>query len=219
MVLLEEGIIKQIDNLLNICDKVKEQGPTSVLARQVYIGTLSIVSGLYGSNSPQIEAVCEANSRIMKYNWRESLKNVTLVAELKGILDNVKVEIEGGLLKSIREEARGEILADFVVLAKDAIDKDMKDVAAVLSCAALEDALKRFAESVDIKEVDDKDISEVINALKSASVISSMQAKVVQSFVGIRNKAMHAEWKKIDTSEVHSVIAFVQDFIAKRFTS
>ncbi len=31
-------------------------------------------------------------------------------------------------------------------------------------------------------------------------------------------KSMHAEWNMIDTSEVHSVIAFVQDFIAKRFT-
>lgn len=66
--------------------------------------------------------------------------------------------------------------------------------------------------------MDDKEISEVINALKAAGALTGGQAKVIRPFVGIRNKAMHAEWDKIDTSEVHSVIAFVQDFIAKRFT-
>lgn len=222
MALLEESIIKQIDDLLKLCDQVKVQGgkwnTTSDLARQVYTGTLGIVSSLYGSSSLQMEAVSETNSRVMKYNWVEIQKNGALVIELKGTLENVKIEIESGLLKSIREEARGEILADFVVLAKDAIDNGAKEVAAVLSCAALEDALKRFAESVDIKEVDDKEMPEVINALKAASAISGTQAKVIRSFVGIRKKAMHAEWDKIDTSEVHSVIAFVQDFIAKRFT-
>lgn len=219
MTLLEEGIIKQIDNLLELCGQVEKRGATSVLGRQIYAGTLGIISGLYGSKSPQMEVVSDTNSRTMNTEWSESNKNNTLVAELKGILANVKIEIEGGLLRSIREEARGEILADFVVLAKDAIDNGAKDVAAVLSCAALEDTLKRFAESVGIKEVDDKEMPEVINALKAASAISGPQAKVIRSFVGIRKKAMHAEWSKIDTSEVHSVIAFVQDFIAKRFTN
>ena len=65
--------------------------------------------------------------------------------------------------------------------------------------------------------MEDKDLPEVINALKAASVLPGPQAKVVQSFVGVRNKAMHAEWEKIGTSEVHSVIGFVQDFIVKRF--
>ncbi len=218
MALLEESIIKQIDNLLELCDQAEKRGPTSALGRQIYAGTLGIVSGLYGSNSPQLEVVNETNSRTMNTVGRESSKNHTLIKELKGILDNVKVEIESDLLKSIREETRGEILTDFVVLAKDAIDNGAKDVAAVLSCAALEDALKRFAESVGIKEVDDKEMSEVINALKAASALSGTQAKVIRSFVGIRKKAMHAEWSKIDTSEVYSVIAFVQDFIAKRFT-
>lgn len=217
MALLEERIIKQIDTLLELCDQVAKRGATSVLGRRIYTGTLGVVSGLYGSRSLQLGVLDDTNSRIMNTEWSDSLKNQTLIAELKGILENTKAEIEGGLVKSIREEARGEILADFAVLAKNAIDNDAKDVAAVLSSAALEDALKRFAESVGIKDVDDKEMPEVINALKTAGVISSAQAKVVQSFVGIRNKAMHAEWKKIDTSEVHSVIAFVQDFIAKHF--
>jgi hypothetical protein len=218
MALLEERIIKQIDNLLELCDQVEKKGVSSALGRRIYAGTLGVVSGIYGTRSPQLEVLDEMNTRIMCTKWSEPSKNETLVEELKGILENVKVEIDGGLLKSIQEEARGEILADFVVLAKDAIDSGAKDVAAVLSCAALEDTLKRFAESVGIKEVDDKNMPEVINALKAVDAIPSAQAKIVRSFVEVRKKAMHAEWGKIDTSEVHSVIAFVQDFIAKHFT-
>ncbi len=43
MALLEESVIKQIDNLLNLCGKVEKQGVTSALARQIYIGTLVVV--------------------------------------------------------------------------------------------------------------------------------------------------------------------------------
>lgn len=196
----------------------ERRGASSDVARQVYVGTVSIISSLYGPKSPQAEAVSETNARIMKYNWAETFKNGALILEMRGTLATVKAEIEAGLLTSIRHQARGEILADFILLAKDAIDNGEKNVAAVLACAALEDGLKRFAESVGL-EVEDKDLSEVINALKAASVLPGPQAKVVQSFVGVRNKAMHAEWDKINTSEVHSVIGFVQDFVSKRFSS
>jgi hypothetical protein len=217
---LEKTILERINNLLSVGGRIdlehERKGTSSELAREVYLGTLSIISNLYGPKSPQLEAVLESNSRIMKYKWSETLKNSALILELRGVLSTTKAEIEAGLLKSIRGQARGEILADFIILAKDAIDNGVKDVAAVLSCAALEDGLKRFAESIGL-EVEAKDLSEVINALKAAGALAGPQAKVIQSFVGIRNRAMHADWEKMDTSEVHSVIGFVQDFVAKRF--
>ena len=216
---LEETILERINNLLMVGGNIDmDRGTSSDLARQVYVGTLSIVSGLYGPTSPHAEAVREVNSRVMNYNWAEGLKNSALILELRGTLETVEAEIKAGLLKSIRDEARGEILADFIVLAKEAIDNDVKDVAAVLSCAAFEDAIKRYAESLGLN-VEGRDLSEVINALKGAGVLPGTQAKVAQSFVTLRNKAMHAEWNKIDTSEVHSVIGFVQDFVAKSFAS
>jgi hypothetical protein len=137
--------------------------------------------------------------------------------ELRGILSNLKAEIKGGLLISIQQQARGEVLADFIVLAKDAIDNGVKDVAAVLSSAALEDALKRYAETMGI-EPETKSLSEVLNALKATNALPGPQAKVIQSFIGVRNKAMHANWDKIDTSEVYSLIGFLQDFVAKKFS-
>lgn len=218
---VEEAIIERVDELLSMGGRLSQESLGEVsgeLAREVYAGSLGLISKLYGTDSPQAETVRESNSRVMGYNWAPTLKNNALVLELRGILANLKAEIKNGLLISIQEIAKGEILADFIILAKDAIDNGIKDVAAVLSCAALEDALKRYAESLRIN-VEDKDLSEVVNALKAAGTLPGPQAKVIKSFVGIRNKAMHAEWGKIDTSEIHSVIAFVQDFISKRFSA
>ena len=42
-----------------------------------------------------------------------------------------------------------EVLGDFLALARAALAEHNKDVAAVLACAALEDALKRFAREND----------------------------------------------------------------------
>jgi len=218
---LDKSILDRINYLLTVGGPmdINRDGGVSVsseVAREVYAGTLSIISKIYGSESPQAIAANESNSRIMPQSWAPQYKNGMFVLELRGILANIKAEIQSGLLSSIRQQAKGEILADFIFLAKDAIDNGAKDVAAVLSCAALEDSLKRYAEMLGI-EVEDKNLSEVINVLKASSVLPGPQAKVIQSFVGLRNKAMHAEWDKIDTSEVHSIIGFVQDFVAKRF--
>ncbi|MCK5472441.1 MAG: hypothetical protein KAI59_00295, partial [Planctomycetes bacterium] len=73
------------------------------------------------------------------------------------ILRAAKAEIEGGWLFTIESQVSAEIFADFIALAKEALD-DNKDVAAVLVCAALEDALKRVAVKENL-DVDDKDMS------------------------------------------------------------
>ena len=101
-------------------------------------------------------------------------------------------------------------------MARKALD-DNKDAAAVLACAALEDALKRVAmkESLD---VDDKDMSDVINALKTKGAIKGAQVPIVQSYVKLRNKAFHAEWDKIDKGSVSSVIGFTEQFLLSYFS-
>ena len=135
---LEKAMLKRIDNLLKVGGHIDMQdigrarGTSSDIGRHVYVGTVGIISSLYGPDSLQARAVSEVNSRIMNYKWSEQLKNGGLVLEMRGTLTTVKAEIEAGLIKSIRDEARGEILADFIVLAKDAIDKGVNDVAAVL---------------------------------------------------------------------------------------
>jgi len=50
-------------------------------------------------------------------------------------------------LFTVQASISGEIFGDFIGLAKSALRENYKDVAAVLACAALEDSLKRFAET------------------------------------------------------------------------
>jgi hypothetical protein len=46
----------------------------------------------------------------MASNWSQRPKNGILILELRGALENIKTEIESGLIKSIRNQARGEVM-------------------------------------------------------------------------------------------------------------
>ena len=110
----------------------------------------------------------------------------------------------------------GEVFGDFVAAAKKALDEGSKDVAAVLACAALEDALKRFAK-VNELNVDGKDMSEVIGALKSKGLVGGAQKSILETMPKTRNNAMHADWGKISTAEVGGVIGFTEQFLLQNF--
>jgi hypothetical protein len=92
-----------------------------------------------------------------------------------------------------------------------------KDVAAVLACAALEDALKRFATANAI-EVGEKTIQEVVNALKSSGLVSGAQKSLLDAMPRIRNYAMHADWAKLSEPDVSRVIGFVEQFLLSKFS-
>jgi len=214
----KEKFIQRITELISLDANFKsDETSCSRVAGEVYSGTLNLLATLYGIASPQVKAVQEANERIMKYGMNEGLKNEYLVQEMRGALNNLKTEIESGLIDSFILEAKGEILTDFLSLAKQVLNEGNKDVAAVLSCAAFEDSLKKYAEENGL-DVQEADISQVINALKSGSFLQATQSKVMQSFVTLRNKSFHSEWEKIESVEVQSLIAFVQEFVLKNFT-
>jgi hypothetical protein len=102
------------------------------------------------------------------------------------------------------------------VLAKQALSDGHKDVAAVLACAALEDALKRLALAKNLV-VDDKTMSEIVNALKANGVVAGAQKSLLDAMPRIRNMAMHAEWSKISAPDVSSVLGFVEQLLLSKF--
>jgi hypothetical protein len=110
----------------------------------------------------------------------------------------------------------GEVLGDFVSLARSALGEGYKDVAAVLACAALEDALKRFATSKGLA-VAGKELQEVVNALKSAGHVVGAQKTLLDAMPRIRNLALHAEWSKLSGPDVNSVLGFVEQFLLSKF--
>lgn len=134
----------------------------------------------------------------------------------RGIFHAAKEDYEGGYVFFLEKAVSGEVFGDFVLLAKKSLDEGHKDVAAVLACAALEDALKRYARAEEL-DVDNADMQQVVNALKGNSLVSGAQKTLLDTMPKIRDYAMHANWNKITPQDVGSVIGFVEQFILEKF--
>ena len=67
-------------------------------------------------------------------------------------------------------------------------------------------------------QVENRDVSDVINALKAKSILKGPQGKVASSYVSVRNKAFHAEWGKIDVPEVKSLISLTEQLLLKHLS-
>ena len=139
------------------------------------------------------------------------------VESIKSIFFSAKEAYEGGYVFDIDRTISGELLGDFVVLAKQALAEGCKDVAAVLAAVALEDTLKRYAK-INGLDVEEKDMSQVINALKSEGLVSGARAQLLRPMPNLRNFALHADWDKITEPEVNSMIGFVEQFLLKEFS-
>lgn len=139
------------------------------------------------------------------------------VDALKGVFCSAKDDYEGGYVFNVDLRVSGEVFGDFVTLAKSALAEGHKDVAAVLACAALEDALKRYA-TVNGLDVNEKSMQEVVNALKGGGLVSGAQKTLLDAMPRVRNHALHAEWDKLSGPDVNSVIGFVEQFLLVKFS-
>ena len=212
--------------MLNRIDQLLEKESifmSDIHAGELYVTVTNMFEKIYGPHSPQLklletirEQVYEGQTR--NYNKYESSRMQVFTDRLHGCLSALKSDIEEGLIVNIRSEARGEVFGDFLVLAREALDAGQKDVAAVLACAALEDVLKRYASDQGL-DVHEKNMSEVVNALKSKGVVRGPQGALLSGFVKIRNKTFHAQWTAINTADVSSIIAFTETFLVKQFSS
>jgi len=209
----QEIISQRLDELIQL---VSSRSPGDI--GEVTSGTISILEILYGSYSEKMKAYIQMYQNYVKEphkhitSIQNDIRNATF-----GVLKSIKSEVAAGLVGNLELQAQGGIFGDFITLARESLDEN-KDVAAVLVSAALEDALKRFAMQNNLN-VAEKDMSEVINALKSKGLLKDPQASIVQGHAKLRNKAFHANWDKIETASVNSAIAFTESFILDNFSS
>jgi hypothetical protein len=208
----KNNIIKRIDYLIDLASS------RPLRSSEIVSGAIAILEQLYGRDSHKTRVFLEQHAACCKQKDRFEMSHAleSLAFSTSGVLQSIKSEIEAGLLGSIQLQAQGGIIGDFLSLAKNSLDGN-KDVAAVLACAALEDALKRYAEQKGLA-VSDADMSQVINALKSQGLLKDPQASIVQSYVKLRNKAFHAEWDKIEKESVGAAIGFTEQFILSNFS-
>ncbi len=170
----------------------------------------NLIRAVFGESSPHYANFL---SRYEKCGGSESS-----VAALHAVFMSAKEDFEGGYVFDVELRVSGEVFGDFVALARQALSEGHKDVAAVLACAALEDALKRFAQASGLT-VSDKTMQEVVNALKSSGLVAGAQKSLLDAMPRIRNLAMHADWTKLSEPDVSSVIGFVEQFLLTKFSS
>lgn len=168
----------------------------------------NLILAVYGESSPHYTNFVEVIKKCVGYEDD--------VLTLRGIFLSAKDDFEGGYVFNVDLRISGEVLGDFVSLAKEALAEGHKDVAAVLACASLEDALKRFA-TLEGHNVDGKTMQEVVNLLKAKGLVSGAQKTILDTLPRVRNYALHAEWAKLTEPEVSSVIGFVEQFLLTRF--
>ena len=208
----QDNLLSRIEELLSL----KSQWNYNTLG-EIYAGTIAVASNIWGANSSHVEMIKQLRQDMQASKWDEHGKAENTISQCQGVLRSIASDIKAGRLGSLRLEYQGQVFADLINVAKMAIAEGTKDVAAVLAAVAIEDTLKRYAQVKGL-DVEDKDLSTVINALKAASLLTATQGSLLKGMVPFRNKALHAEWAKIDTSEVQGVLAFVEEFLSRNFS-
>ena len=172
---------------------------------------LNAIQGVFGRESPHfINFQKEMNSVDDNCVWSKRLNSI------HGIFLGAKNDIDGGHLFNLERSVSGELFASFIDAAKTAQTEGHYTVAAVLGCAALEDALKRYATANDL-DVEGKTMEQVVNALKTKGLVSGTQKTFLSAMPNVRNLAMHAEWDKFTPEYVRLVISFTEQFLITNF--
>ena len=169
----------------------------------------SLVRAVYGDGTPHYQNFVKAIADCSGYDYE--------VMVLRGVFLSAKDDFDGGYVFNADLRVSGEVFGDFVALAKQSLSEGNKDVAAVLACAALEDALKRYA-AVNALAVEGKTMSEVVNLLKAQGLVAGAQKSMLDTMPKIRNYALHADWSKLSEPDVASVIGFVEQFLLSKFS-
>ena len=219
MAKIQEQVAKRFEELANQAQQIpliteKHMMTPQASHQQFYAwatSALHAIQGVFGKDSPHyIRFEAELSRITNNHVWQDHLSS------FKGIFLGAKSDVDGGYLFDIQATFSGEIFGDFVATAKAALAEGQHTVAAVLACAALEDALKRFATSQGLS-VENKTMEDVVNALKTKGLVSGAQKTLLAAMPKIRNQALHAEWSKLTPQDAGSVIGFVEQFLLSHF--
>ena len=170
----------------------------------------NLILAVYGGSAPHYANFRAAYTKCNGYDFE--------INRLLSLFGCAKEDFEGGYVFNVEMRISGEIFGDFVALARQSLSEGQKDVAAVLACAALEDAIKRLAHSGGLA-TDGKTMAELVNALKSTGLLAGAQKTLLDAMPRIRNMAMHAEWEKITEQDVGSVLGYVEQLLLSKFSS
>ncbi|MGD0923331.1 MAG: hypothetical protein ABSA70_16445 [Terriglobia bacterium] len=179
----------------------------------------SMITAFYGPDGPQMKTFRETTEGI--YRGKASLPfPLLLKRHAKATIQNIRAEIEGGLIKSVRVLLTGEIVAELLALAREIMadgSEAAKNVSAVLVAAAFEDLIRRMGLEFAGVTARPK-LEEVISTLKQNNVLKGGEVTTALGYLKFRNDSLHADWKSVERSQVQSCLAFVEALLVKHFS-
>ena len=187
------------------------------LAVQQYASVLSLMVAIYGEGSSQIKSYIRDKDALMNQYGGRATEHISHLAI--GTLRNIQAELDSNFLGSLQQSISGEVLTDFISLARHILDQDSSDdaknVAAVLAAGAFEDMIRRLARLHGIPHMDS--LADLINELKNARVLEGSQVTIATSYLAFRNRALHPQWPLVDRASVVSVLGFTEEIILSKF--
>jgi hypothetical protein len=139
---------------------------------------------------------------------------------VKGTLRNIKGEVQAGLIKSVRALLTGEIVSELLVLAREILSDQSEGamkVSSVLVAAAFEDIIRRMGTEFASVTTRAK-LEEVITTLKQKDTLKGGEVTTALGYLKFRNDSLHADWTKVERTQVASCLAFVEALLVKHFS-
>ena len=214
---IDDRVLQRIDEILGIqVDGLGGYGPVN----EALQGTLTLLNVVHGPGSQQQANLLQAVDNVYSGKWAVHVAFPQYVwPVVVGTLQALKADIKAGLAGTIHRRAIGEVVADMLGLAKEALadgGDGGRNVAAVLAAASCEDVIRKMGATFAGVH-DRRDLEKVLLALKDAKILEGAPFTTGQGYLKFRNDALHADWSKLNSAVVGSCIAFVEALLTKHF--
>jgi hypothetical protein len=209
----KEILLKRIEELSAISTATNDGFESRM--QEMFHGAVDIMVVLYGPSSVQLQNFLKEEESI-RQNYVGRGGAVFRQQLAQGVLKNLKAAIETGIIESLQKATTGEVLSDFLQLARTVFEEkgdNAKNVASVLAAALFEDTIRRIAILNGIPHIEK--LQDVITELKNESLLKGSQVGIANSYLNFRNNALHAQWEKIERESVASVLGFCEQLMLK----
>lgn len=192
---------------------------TDGLCEELLTSTHTLLQALYGhSSSKPLQFEARFNDFTENPNEWCKYDHYSVLVICNGKLKAMLNDIEYGLIDNLESRISAEIFNDLLLLASQALEDGYTEVAAIISSVALEDTLKKVS-SMHGGITENQTMAVVANYLKSQQVLRGSTGKQIDKYIDLRNKALHADWGKIQSPEVAGLIGFTEQLIRVHLSS
>jgi uncharacterized protein YutE (UPF0331/DUF86 family) len=217
-----DGLIKQGEDLFNESDYVKHPSLDDLslvsFARTrvdekdmpTYQSWLSSSCNIINLLAPKSSYYHTEIKEILTNKKTGNSISYRMVARILGLLKSVKDEFSQGLLRDVEYIIAAGTFDDFLDHASSYHKSDKKIESSILASTVFEDVIKKLSEKNDLKG---RSTEERIKELVKKDIITSVKAKRLRVYAGIRNNALHAKWEEFDIKDVGEMIGGLRELI------